>query len=154
MWIHSKNHCLCMDVMHSYCCLVTKSCLTLLRPHELKPVRLLCPWDFPGKNTWVGCHFLLRGISPPRDQTHIPCVSCIGRRILYHWASKEAYIIHERKVKVKLLSRVWLFATPWTVAYQAPPSMGFSRQEYWSGLPFPTPGDLPDPGIKPGSPEL
>ena len=55
-------------------------------------------------------------------------------------------------VKVKSLSRVLLFATPWTVAYQAPPSMGFSRQEYWSGLPFPSPGDLPDPGIEPGSP--
>ena len=40
---------------------------------------------------------------------------------------------------MKSLSRVWLFATPWTVAYQAPPSMGFSRQEYWSGLPFPSP---------------
>ena len=56
------------------------------------------------------------------------------------------------KVKVKSLSRVRLFVTPWTVAYQAPPSMGFSRQEYWSGLPFPSPGDLPDPGIEPGSP--
>ena len=42
--------------------------------------------------------------------------------------------------------------TPWTVAHQAPPSMGFSRQEYWSGLPFPSPGDLPNPGIEPGSP--
>ena len=47
-----------------------------------------------------------------------------------------------------------LFATPWIVAYQAPPSMGFSRQEYWSGLPFPSPGDLPDPGIEPRSPTL
>ena len=46
------------------------------------------------------------------------------------------------KVKVKSISRVGLFVTPWTVAYQAPPSMGFSRQEYWSGLPFPSPGDL------------
>ena len=55
---------------------------------------------------------------------------------------------------VQLLSRVWLFATPWTVAYQASPSMGFSRQEYWSGLPFPSPGDPPNPGIKPGSPAL
>ena len=55
---------------------------------------------------------------------------------------------------VKSLSRVRLFATPWTVAYQAPPSMGFSRQEYWSGLPFPSPGDLPDPGIEPRSPAL
>ena len=58
------------------------------------------------------------------------------------------------KVKVKSLSRVRLFATPWTVAYQALLSMGFSWQEYWSGLPFPSPGDLPDPGIKPGSPAL
>ena len=47
---------------------------------------------------------------------------------------------------------VRLFATPWTVACQAPPSMGFSRQEYWSGLPFPSPRDLPNPGIEPGSP--
>ena len=46
-------------------------------------------------------------------------------------------------MKVKSLSRVRLFATPWGVAYQDPPSMGFSRQEYWSGLPFPSPGDLP-----------
>ena len=53
---------------------------------------------------------------------------------------------------VKLLSRVQLFASPWTVAYQAPPSMGFSRLEYWSGLPFPSPGNLPNPGIEPGSP--
>ena len=58
------------------------------------------------------------------------------------------------KVKVKLLSRVRLFATPWTVAHQAPLSMGFSRQEYWSGLPFPSPGDLPNPGIEPRSPAL
>ena len=56
------------------------------------------------------------------------------------------------KVKVKSLSPVRLFATPWTVAYQAPPSMGFSRQEYWSGVPLPSPGDLPNPGIEPGSP--
>ena len=47
------------------------------------------------------------------------------------------------KSKVKSLSRVELFATPWIVACQAPPSMGFSRQDYWSGLPFPSPGDLP-----------
>ena len=44
--------------------------------------------------------------------------------------------------------------TPWTVVYQAPPSMVFSTQEYWSGLPFPSPGDLPNPGIEPGSPTL
>ena len=55
------------------------------------------------------------------------------------------------KVKVKSLSHVRLFAIPWTVVYQASLSMGFSRQEYWSGLPFPSPRDLPDPGIKPRS---
>ena len=49
-------------------------------------------------------------------------------------------------------SPVWLFVTPWTEALQAPPSMGFSRQEYWSGLPFPSPGDLPDSGIEPEAP--
>ena len=58
------------------------------------------------------------------------------------------------KVKVKSLIRVRLFATPWTVAHQTSPSMGFSRQEYWSGLPFPSTGDLPKPGIEPRSPAL
>ena len=57
-------------------------------------------------------------------------------------------------MKVKSLSHVRLFATPWIVAYQAPQSMGFSRQEYWRGLPFPSPGDLPDPEIEPRSPTL
>ena len=58
------------------------------------------------------------------------------------------------KVEVNLLSPVQLFETPWTVAHQVPPSMGFSRQEYWSGLPFPSPGDLPKPGMEPRSPTL
>ena len=57
-------------------------------------------------------------------------------------------------VLVKSLSCVQLFAIPWTVAYQAPPSMGFSRQQCWSGLPFPSPGDLSDPRIEPRSPTL
>ena len=57
-------------------------------------------------------------------------------------------------MSVKSLSRVRLFATPWTVAHQAPLSMEFFRQEYWSGLPFPSLRDLPDPGIEPGSPAL
>ena len=59
----------------------------------------------------------------------------------------------ERKI-VKSLSCVQLFATPWTIAYQAPLSMGFSRWDYWSVLPFPSSGDLPNPGVKPGSPAL
>ena len=63
-------------------------------------------------------------------------------------------LLFHMKVKVKSPHCVRLFATPWTVAFQAPPSMGFSRQECWSGLPSPSPGDLPDPGIEPGSPAL
>ena len=58
------------------------------------------------------------------------------------------------KVKLKSLSSIQLFVTPWTAAYQDPPSMGFSRQEYWSGVPFPFSWDLPNPGIEPRSPTL
>ena len=72
-----------------------------VRPYRRPPTRLPRPWDFPGKNTGVGCHFLLQ------------CMKV--------------------KVKGKSLSHVQLLATPWTTAFQAPPSMGFSRQEYWSG---------------------
>ena len=61
---------------------------------------------------------------------------------------------HELKVKVKSLSRVLLFVTPWTVTYHGPLSMQFSRQEYWSGLPFPSPGDLPNPRTELRSPTL
>ena len=60
----------------------------------------------------------------------------------------------EKRKKVKLLSCVRLFATPWTVAYPGSLSMGFFRHECWSRLPFPYPGDLPNPGIEPGSPAL
>ena len=63
-------------------------------------------------------------------------------------------VYQENKRKVKLLSCVQLFVTPWTVAHQVPLSMEFSRQEYWSGLPLPSPGGLPNPGIKPRSPTL
>ena len=63
-------------------------------------------------------------------------------------------VAHPYNGLVKWLSWVQLFTTPWTVAYQAPPPMGFSRQEYWSGLPFPSPGDLPNPGIESRSPTL
>ena len=72
-----------------------------MRPHRRQPTRLPHPWDSPGKNTGVGCHFLLQ---------------CM---------------------KVKSLSHVWLLATPWTAAHQAPPSTGFSGQEDWGGVPLP-----------------
>ena len=77
-------------------------------PHRRQPTRLPCPWDSPGKNTGMGCHFLLQ---------------CM-------------------KVKVKSLRRVRLLVTPCTVAHQAPPSMGFSREEYWSGVPLPSSENL------------
>ena len=64
--------------------------------------------------------------------------------MMYYWVSE----------LVKSPSPVQLFETLWTVAHQAPPSMEFSKQEYWSGLPFPSPGDLPKPGIEPRSPSL
>ena len=71
------------------------------------------------------------------------------------WSSRAALLSAARScvlisLKVLVAQCVWLFATPWTVAYQVPLSMGFSRQEYWRGFPFPSPGDLPNPGIKPG----
>ena len=68
--------------------------------------------------------------------------------------SMERYIYIVWEVKVKSLSRVWLFETPWTVAYKVHPSVEFSSQEYWSGLPFPSLGGLPNPGIEPGSPAM
>ena len=60
-----------------------------LRPHELQSSRLLCPWDFPGKNTRMGCHSSSRVSSRPRKLTSISCVSCMGSRILYHCANCE-----------------------------------------------------------------
>ena len=74
--------------------------------------------------------------------------------VSYKWVEIFDFPWHALKVKVKLLSRVRVFATLLTVARQAPLSMRFSRQEYWSGLPCPPPGDLPNPGIEPRSPTL
>ena len=76
----------------------------------------------------------------------------MGRKA--EWASQVVLVVKKVKVKVKSLSRVRLFATPWTIVYETPPSMEFSKQENWSGLPFPSPGDLPNPGIEPVSPVL
>ena len=94
---------------------------------------------------WVSIS-LSRGSSRSRDQTH---VACTDRRILYHKATGKPF---ERDFSLYAwvlshFSHVRLFTTLRTVAHQAPLSMGFSRQEYWSGLPCPPPGDLPDPGI-------
>ena len=104
------------------------------------------------KNTGVGSLSLLQGIFPTQESTR-GLLHC--RRILYQMSyqgspNKTVKV----KVKVKSLSRVQLFATLWTIAHQAPLSMGFSRQEYRSRLPFPSPGDLPNSGIEPRPPAL
>ena len=78
----------------------------------------------------------------------------IARRNINNLRYADDTALMAESEKVKSLSCVQLFVTPWTEAYQAPRSMGFSRQEYWSGLPFPSPGDLPNPGIEPSSPAL
>ena len=65
---------------------------------------------------------------------------------------QKASLKHCRCCRCSVLSHLWFFATPWTVARQAPLSMGFTRQEYLSGLPFLPPGDRPDPGVEPASP--
>ena len=83
-----------------------QSCLTL-RPHRWQPTRLPCSWDSPGKNSGVGCHFLLQ---------------CI-----------------KAKSESEVAQSCQTLSDPRTAAFQAPLSMGFSRQEYWSGLPFPSP---------------
>ena len=72
--------------------------------------------------------------------------------VWYEIRVKALFLLLLKWSEVNSVSRVRLFATPWTVAGQAPLSMGFSRQEYWSGLPFPSPGDLPNPGTEPWSP--
>ena len=98
-----------------------------------------------------------RGSYQFRDQTCVTFICCqVGSLSLDHLGSpKDVVHIHNGMLLLLLLpsrfSRVRLFATQWTVAHQAPLSMGLSWQEYWSGLPFPAPGDLPDPGIEPTS---
>ena len=102
---------------------------------------------------WVAVSFT-RGSSRPRDWTQI---SHHCRQTLYplrHQGSPEGdgSCYSEESIVVQLLSHIWLFVTPWELVLQAPLSVVLSRQEYWSGLPFPSPGDLPIPGIQPVSP--
>ena len=115
---------------------------------------------------WVDMPFS-RGSSQARDQAQVSCTAGRGFNL---WAAREALACYRRsKIKPETgrqyLQNTWvwmylslrlvqLFVTPWTVAHQGPLSMEFSRQEYWSRLPFPSPGDLPNPGIEPASPAL
>ena len=126
-----------------------------VRPHRWQPTRLLSSWDSPGKNTGVGCYFLLQWVkvksegevaqSCPTLSNPMDCslpgssIHGISQARVPEWSAIAFSNEWKWKVKVKLLSRVRLFTTPGTKAYQAPPSMGFSRQEYWSGVPLPSP---------------
>ena len=124
-----------------------------VRPHRRQPIRLPHPWDSPGNNTGVGCHFLLQCMkvksekeaaqacptlgdpmdrSPPGSSTH----GILQARAL-EWVAISFSSAGKGKVKTKLLSCVQLLVTPSTTAHQAPLSMGFSRQEYWSMLSLP-----------------
>ena len=109
---------------------------------------------FPWRKKWLPSPAFLPGES--YGQRSLEGYSLWGHRKVRHdWTYIHSFNWQKYlKVKVKLLSRVRLVATPWTVAYQAPLSMGFSRQEHWSGLPFPSPDHLPNPGIEPRSPAL
>ena len=126
------------------------------------------------KLEWIAISFS-RGSSQPRDQTWSPALQAdslacelqgkppynpsylavtIFHRIGHNLATKPPPSYFNMKVKVLATQLCPALVTSWTVACQAPASMGFSRQEYWSGLPFPSPGDLPDPEIEPEPPEL
>ena len=117
-------------------------------------------WHRPQTTDFWHCLFSFEELAPPH-----PRMRCRygARTVLNHfthgtWASSD-FCIHrgscgpcrDQVCKHVCLVVVWLFATPWTIAHQAPLFMGFSRQEYWSGVPFSTPGDLPNPGIEPVS---
>ena len=120
-----KGVCVCVCVFDSLDPW-TVACMLLV--HGILKARLL---------QWVAITFS-RGSFWPRDRTQ---VSCNAGRVTWEgqMMALQRHKIFESEVKVKLLSCVWLFATPWTIARQAPPSMGFSRQEYWSGVPSPSP---------------
>ena len=111
-----------------------------LQPHGLQPTRLLSPQDFPGKNTGVVAIFfskILWYIKKKED----------GMSLMMGYCPWQKNISESCQVMSNSV-------TSWTIAWQAPLSMEFSRSEYWSGQPFPFPGDLPNPEIEPGSPAL
>ena len=124
-----------LRVLSHYACSVTSAVSNSVQPHGPQPTRLRCPWDSPGRNTGVGCHALLQGIFPIQGSNWGLLWLLHCRQILYLWATWEALISYGW---LYILSHVQLFATPSTAAGQAPLTMGFSRQEYWSGVPLPS----------------
>ena len=117
---------------------------------------------FSRQEYWSGLPFPHPGDLPDPGIEPMPLVSpALADRFFTMWPTREVHnflsasyswgVWMPMYVHVQLLSHVLLFLTPWTVACLTPLSMGFLQQEYWSGLPFPPPGDLPNPGIKPTS---
>ena len=122
---------------------------------------VFCCWSFRLKisNSHRFNEHLLKNENHPMDISRSSESNVLSWRKIflppsYYWSCCYYFYKVNVKVKVKSLSHVWLVATPWTGAYHAPPSMGFFGQEYRSGLLLPSSGDLPDPGIEPGSPTL
>ena len=136
-WPHTvQGASICGSAFIGSACLVASVMSDSLRPHGPWPARLLCPWDSPGKNTGVGCYFPLHLL------------------VLGNFNNKHPLESGKSGGCCFLVTKPCpTFATPWTVARQAPLPMG-SPRKYWSGLPFPLPGDLPDPGMEPKSPAL
>ena len=160
-------------------CLVTQLCLTLCNLMDCSPSGSSVHGGSPGKNTGMGCHFLLQGSCQPRDWTQVShCRTLftftaiissltIGgnepRKMKWLisrinvtetlWCSPETItiLLIGYACVLSCFSCVQLFVTSWTIAHRAPLSMGFSRQEYWGGSSCPPPGNLPDPGIEPES---
>ena len=139
---------------------VAQLCLTLCNPMDCSPPGPSVHGIFQARVLeWVAISFS-RGSSQPRDWTQVSCIA--GRRFTI-WSTREELQgifltnnhipfcepreanIYTNTCVLSHFSHVYLFSTLWTVAYQAPLSMGFPKQEYWSRLPFPSPGDLPDP---------
>ena len=115
-----------------------------------KPKRMLDVVPFGSNHLAIVCRKNLKRLR----ENSLVSSSHYSMHIRQNISLELEYLRGVKYSEVKSLSRVWLFVTPWTVAYQASPSMAFSTQGYWNGLPFPSPEDLPNPGIKPGSPAL
>ena len=126
------------------------------RWQSLKLDTAQAPWEGPGgQPLWEGLQrrvhdHVVRKFDCRSYSRFCDCLQT-GQSLNKYISIMIDLMMSSEKVKVLVLSRVWLFATPQTTAHQDPLSMGFSRQEYWSGLSFPSPGDLPNPGIKPRS---
>ena len=152
-WLGDKIYvCMCVCVCVCMLCLVFQPYSTLCHPMGYNPPGSSVHGDSTGRNTGVGFHALLQRIFPIQG---LNLGLLYYRQILSHLSHKESYIyfkyisVYIYIWKWKSPSCIWPFATPWTI-----PSMEVSRPEYWRGLPFPSPGDLTTPGIKPRSPTL